>query len=728
MHVRPDSLREVINRLSATYTPRAGATGVRAALFAAILLVSIRAAVAQDAGALAVPGPGIDPGAPPTAQSGDVQFFSQDLGTILRLRYNTVSYGQDGSGNFDIGTMQVVTMEDSAVFLDGQVTMNDTQGVGFNIGVGYRWIDFPPYAADGRMEGVSLWVDGTSTEAGNFFPQIGLSYESLGDMWDVRANAYLPVGPQQQEGDFETTGDFGFEENSIIEVTEGTADTSFFVGEIELARRLGTERDAWGFVGPYFLANDDDSAAGARAGVRGYAYPDLLVQVSVSHDEIFDTTATFLVEWFVGRTRTDFRPACGIPDRFREPVRRNDYVVLDHHRVTDGIKMTNPDRTPLRVVHVDSNAPAGGDGTFEDPFNSLAQVNAGSQTGDIILAHANSNFTTGLALKNNQRFLGEGDGNNHTVDTFEEGTITIPETSPGAQNDTRPAITGAAGDAVTLASDNEVSNFTIDGNNVTARAIATSATSAGTQDINNLVIQQTTGTAIDLTHAAAATAAMTAHLNDIDITNLGAGAMGLNIMAQNANNFTLLVEDNTINTGNDAIAFQLTFTGAFTDDDSDVIIRRNTVTTGNNSAFRLLADDVQAKTITAQWQTNTFTNNSAAIDTADMDVLGNSTLNATVTENTFTNVALGGDELDMTANGAAVTLNLDLLDNSANDSGGAGNGQFALHNVISLSTFGVVQKTATFNNTRNLGNVTRDPNDAAFTDLGAGPIPTPTFP
>ena len=59
------------------------------------------------------------------AQSGNVSFFSQDLGTILRLRYNTESYGQDGQGNFDIGTMQVVTMDDSAAFFDGQVTMND---------------------------------------------------------------------------------------------------------------------------------------------------------------------------------------------------------------------------------------------------------------------------------------------------------------------------------------------------------------------------------------------------------------------------------------------------------------------------------------------------------------------------------------------------------------------------------------------------------------------------
>src|SRR5215210_7270293 len=52
---------------------------------------------------------GVDAGAPPISESGggDLNFFSQDLGTILRLRYNTIGYGQDGAGNFDIGTMQV---------------------------------------------------------------------------------------------------------------------------------------------------------------------------------------------------------------------------------------------------------------------------------------------------------------------------------------------------------------------------------------------------------------------------------------------------------------------------------------------------------------------------------------------------------------------------------------------------------------------------------------------
>ena len=92
----------------------------------------------------------------------------------------------------------------------------------------------------------------------------------------------------------------------------------------------------------------------------------------------------------------------------------------------------NPTATDLRIVHVDSSAGPGGDGTFENPFDNLTDVNgAGSLEGDIILAHAGSVFTgeASTMLKDNQRLLGEGNGLEFTVATAEEGTITIPETA-----------------------------------------------------------------------------------------------------------------------------------------------------------------------------------------------------------------------------------------------------------------------------------------------------------
>ncbi len=322
MHYRSE-ISNVVNHFNRTRRLRQALVRAAALALVAALMASAGRASMDNALPPAMESTTPDASAPPMSQSGsgDIDFFSQDLGTIFRLRYNTESYGQDGSGNFDIGTMKIVTMGDTAAFFDGQVTMNESDGVGFNVGLGYRWMNYPPYAAgSGRMDGVSLWADGTHTDAGNFFPQVGVSYESLGELWDIRANGYIPVGDNEQVGAFKATNQIGFQGNSIANITKATADRSFYSAELEIARRLGAERDAWGFAGPYFVANDDEDGAGFRAGMRGYAYPDLLLQFAVSHDDVFSTNATFSVIWFVGRTRTDFRPAGGTPDRFREPV------------------------------------------------------------------------------------------------------------------------------------------------------------------------------------------------------------------------------------------------------------------------------------------------------------------------------------------------------------------------------------------------------------------------
>jgi hypothetical protein len=187
-----------------------------------------------------------------------------------------------------------------------------------------------------------------------------------------------------------------------------------------------------------------------------------------------------------------------VPDRFREPVLRNDYVALAQDRATGGIPLTDPDGNEIRVVHVSSSAPDGGTGTFENPLNNLGNVNANSQAGDIILAHATSVFDSQAAaeLKNNQRFLGEGNNFVHEVNTAEEGVIDLPETSPGARGLARPMIVDALGDAITLADNNEVADFDINGG---VRAIVAGTSGAGDPDLHDLAISDTTGDAIALT-------------------------------------------------------------------------------------------------------------------------------------------------------------------------------------------------------------------------------------
>ncbi|MEX2310110.1 MAG: hypothetical protein WD738_21235 [Pirellulales bacterium] len=598
---------------SSTAISRRPGSALSAICIATLWLITAGLAMGQDMVMPGIESNGMDHGAAPMSDFGSASFYSQELGTILRLRYNTESYGQNDHGNFDLGTMQVLTFDDSILFVDGQVTMNDVQGVGFNVGTGFRWLSFPPYSLDtGRVEGVSIWADGTHTDAGNFFPQIGLSYESLGELWDFRTNSYIPVGEQDQVGNFFETGVTGFQGNSIAALTEAVVDSSFYASEVEVARRLGSERDAWAFAGPYFLANDNDDTVGYRAGLRGYAYPDLLLQMTVSNDEIFDTNATFSVVWFVGRTRTDYRPACGVPDRFREPVLRNDYVVLAQSTAQGGIPLTQPDGTVLRIVHVDSTAAPGGDGTFENPFDMLSDVNgAGSQEDDIILAHAQSVFNgdTSAILKDNQRLLGEGAGLVHTVLTFEDGSIPIPETAPGARDAARPMILAALGDAIVLDLGNEVAGFDIDGQSVTMRAIVGTDLVSGTTNLHDLDIRNTTTSGLSILGNSDGTVTVANTVSFTDIAGIAVQIDGDVGGATDQINGTITV--NSAITNNTAAGRSVSvqdlgaganvdFTGAIVDNGTGIRVNSNTtgatidftgpitLSTGVNDAFEAI--------------------------------------------------------------------------------------------------------------------------------------------
>lgn len=486
-------------------------------------------------------------------------YYNPILGAHIRARYSTQSYGQD-RGNLDLGTMKIWDQGDSVSFFDGQITLNEESHVGYNLGLGYRWMSLPmfPFSADDeKIMGVSLWADGQGAGGDNFFPQIGASFEMLGDRVDFRANGYLPVGSESKDRDFQATGETFFTGNNIADQLVGIRDTSLSVLEGELAGRI-SNYDAWVFGGVYGFTGGDNDEVGGKIGLRGYATPDLSLSIALTNDALFDTNAVFSATWFIGRTRRENCPTGQLRDRFREPVIRNDYVAMAQTAVIGSANaLTDIDNELIRVVHVDSTADAGGDGTIENPYATLAQANgAGSMEGDIILAHAGSTFTDdSITLQDNQRLLGEGvvfdDGNalttetniDHTVIVFGGGSISLPETETGAFLLDAATVTNSAAinPTITLADNNEVNNLVIvggengiAGNEFTLDTLGAGTNGSGDSDLQNLRISGTTGDAIRLTmarridedDATLATLEMDVNLNNIQLDDIG-GTFGI---------------------------------------------------------------------------------------------------------------------------------------------------------------------------------------------------------
>lgn len=437
----------------------------------------------------------------PTSAYASGAVYNPTLGAHLRARYNTRSYGQQ-KGTLDLGTMKMMDWDGGVLFLDGQVTMNDESHVGYNLGVGYRFMTLPlfPFSPDDeKIMGVSLWSDGQTVGGDNFFSQIGVSLEMLGEHIDFRANGYAPVGPRTRTRDGIETGTLTFAENSIAQQLQLVRDTALTIGEAEVAGRLG-DLDAWAFAGVYGLNGGQYDAVGGQVGLRGYATPDLLLSIAIANDDEFDTNALFSATWFIGRTRAENCPTGRLRDRMRDPVIRHDYIATQQDSIlVAGAAINDVNNDPLRIVHVDSSAAAGGDGTFENPLNSLDDINANSMDGDIVLAHAESDFNDQTAmLRDNQTFVGEGGGNTFSVNLLGQGTIDLPETAAGARDGNIATIAGAAGSSgVTLADGNTVQNLAFDGG---LNAISSDLTNGSFgANLNNLTISGTTGDGIALT-------------------------------------------------------------------------------------------------------------------------------------------------------------------------------------------------------------------------------------
>lgn len=433
--------------------------------------------------------------------------------TPLRIWHATRGFGQEASETAFGGRM-AFDLTDAVGFIDGQFRLSNESRGGANIGGGVRWVTPGLITSDPRIFGLTGWYDGQETVIGNYFNQLGVSVESLGEYVDVRLNANIPLESTKAGDDIRFSGVPGYTGNFLTQQTFVDADTPLRVVDFEVAPRI-YNLNAWFYGGGYQMDGDDVSDLGAKGGARGYVTNDLAVDVGVTDDDVFGTTTRFQIIWTPGRTGSG--PTSWIhtlADRMREPVYRNMYVATARAEIIDNIALTDADGQNIRVVHVDSNAgPGAGTGTFEDPLRSLNDVNATSEAGDIILVHAESvhdgQFVT---LQNEQRFLGEGDDLEHLVFTRELGEIALPETSLGARSLDRPLIENAPGAAaILMAVSNtsidtfsaiEISNFDVNGG---MRAILSDDDGAGTFtgigdiNINHLAITNTTNNAIELT-------------------------------------------------------------------------------------------------------------------------------------------------------------------------------------------------------------------------------------
>jgi len=151
-----------------------------------------------------------------SSQSGG--FYNRQFGTALRFGYQSEGYGVQ-KGIVTLGSMKVFNLDNATLNLDAQATLSDDFGAGYNAGIFYRALGEMGFGPDAeRILGVGFWTDGQSTSADNFFNQLGVTLESLGESYDLRVQGNFPLERRKDGDTYEV-------EYNRIELTDVAAKT-----------------------------------------------------------------------------------------------------------------------------------------------------------------------------------------------------------------------------------------------------------------------------------------------------------------------------------------------------------------------------------------------------------------------------------------------------------------------------------------------------------------------
>jgi hypothetical protein len=360
--------------------------------------------------------------------------------------------------------------EELMIFGDTRMIVDRQGEFGYNLGLGARGA-----IGTESMWGANIFADRRRTSFGTY-NQIGFGWELVLEGVEVRNNFYYPVNNDREVISESLVGvgvtpgtDPFFEQNYLkAEVTntllqyyeQALEGLDFEVGSVLYADEDIAVR---GYIGGYFFDNPGlTDATGISGRLNVIVRDNIEVNGFVQHDRFFDTNGGAAITLYLGGGST----AENVSDQVRRvmgrPVYRRQMITAAQGtliRTEDlGVLcLTNPDTTnPLTITHVDSAAPMGGDGTFENPFNALPAT----QGTDIVYLYSDSTFDMqSYTLAASQRLLGEGNGFVHLVDTVEAGTVVLPDGN--GSGGAKPVISNSTGAGIVMADNSEVANVSI---------------------------------------------------------------------------------------------------------------------------------------------------------------------------------------------------------------------------------------------------------------------------
>ena len=588
-------------------------------------------------------------------------------------------------------------------FLEGRFMLDNGGNPGSNILLGHRAYS----QKDNRVYGGYIGYD-TRDTSNKFFQQLGLGFESLGEVWDIRSNFYIPVGDTRQQVD--VSDDLSspvtanrFEQNLlIINVPRiKRSEAAVFSFDLEGGGRiakLGNQGDVRLYAGPYYYsAPGGTSALGGRirADIRPNRYLNL--GLGVQTDGMFGTNILFRVgaSFPTHRSKRQLNEKETVLARMGQFVDRTNSIIVDSQRERFQVERTarNPDTgQPWFFTHV-TLGNAGGDGTFENPLGTVQAGlnNTRSDGNDVVyIAQGTNPGIPAFTIPEQVLVLSRGPVQNLPVTAplisgrlAPTSTVQLPLSGSG----NFPSVT----DTVTLSNDTILAGFTINppagssgvvGTNVSNVEIRDNVISTTGDDAAGIRLTNPSGTAT-ITSNQISTTGNTTNATVGAANFLTNGAHGIEIDLNNASLNSAVISENTVNTtGTRAIGILTNVRdgGSL----GEITISDNTVTTAGANANGILTNVLSATGGSATIGNTIISNNvvltqggtAAGISTVSSGA--NASICAAFSGNTATTNQLTSSPFSFTNSGGTFQIvdtdgmfTTTQASNTANASGGA---------------------------------------------------------
>jgi hypothetical protein len=377
---------------------------------------------------------------------------------------------------------------DRVVYTDLRLMGDDDDNREGNLGIGYRQI----YVPTNSVLGIHGWIDRRRTEHNSTFHQATIGVESLGDKIDARLNGYIPLSDTHTV----TTPNLG-QSTPYLAGSGIFYDTNGFVKETpqygldaELGYRLPILQKQFDTIrlyggGYHFFRNDMENVTGFRFRTEAQLNKIFSVGARFQHDGARGSQGFLEATIKFPFKAKKLYQEKGLYARLDESPER-DVDIVTGSKIDNGLKKPVENTASgevQRVLYVDNSNSSSGDGTKENPFNSLLTAQENLKPNDILYINRGDGTTRNMdqGITINQpgvHIIGSGSSfvydsgrfSANNGETYNGLLLQAATTAPVITN-TQTSVDNYSGNAVTIFSDN-VSVSGITTTNATGRGIA----------------------------------------------------------------------------------------------------------------------------------------------------------------------------------------------------------------------------------------------------------------